>query len=1405
MVRGGTVPAQRWPAHGPALEVMMRRTPAWMALTGLWPLLLCGCPPTSSRQDSRATISGRVVLKPLAGANDFSRVRVDIGRGEGGAPVDDGGNFEFSDIEPDVYQLTVTYAGGLNAQATRSAYQRHEQRVVARAGGSVVVGDLALALAQGSVRGEVAVQDGVEPADGTLVELTTESGVVVGREVVRGQAYAFSDVTVGTYRVVVTKAGLAPQAGEGQEPCGVKVVVAQEADEASVDPVVLHPTRPVVTPVEGDVAVRHGATWFLTHGTSSIGFQVEAPYAVDARVWLGEAPSVDGGLPWASLSQQGYALTPVQNNDETALNIQLRDGCGNEFPTTILTIVRDEEPPDLTLLLGGLSSGGPGRPPTRQTSAHLEVVTHDRSPLSGLHVGVVRGEVVDGRYCQDLEENRWGAYVPSQVIALDASPDRADDDGPRVVVACVRDLLDNVAQASTVVTLDRSRPDAPKLEPQHDPSALALLAPDVEVLVQLPVSRDPWDVTAYLEVDRGAGFSPLCLEGDPAQVWDPCGRECNDPALLCEWSAAWDGAAWVGVSTFRGVRVPLAAGTSTRIAVRAVDLAGNVGDGAVLVVSAPASAPVLVEESGQAYPRVLNGYLVYTDDRGHTGVVETVAGDNVGVPTRVDEFLGRTRHHSTSGMGVEAMAALRPTLDRDSSQHGGAAPTLITAGYSRERDDAGCHLTPRVRAWSLTGRDGGHGPWSPTETLASGTTVRTTWDCDTSDTPPWVENQLEDSFLSVAASASVEAWVSYRRVPADGGGQGYTLTRTLHARPVGGLPDAGGAHASVSLQTVSWTPGCVRAPVMTRLQVGGDVVAVAEDFALSPGQACGITSPQVPDLARWSIYRLVDGTLHKVGSEVAEYLSLSADGHELATAANGFLGSPDAGPWQVSLSHRRAPPGAHLYAAADAGCPSPDGGPGCVTTLRGADHGFVTELALDQRRVVTVQARTAGDAGMDLSGAFRLVLEDRQPGADGVFFTEDDTRRDYPRGQNFSKGLVVTGGVAYIGVEGAGLDILAIPLSTTRWDVLDPSGVGDYVVDDVDGTVIAFPMFVPGMTVPMAIRARHTDGIESTGVRPMFFPGGGNRTAALSGGWLYTLEEQDGGYGLLALGAGDDRRWFTGDDDSPGRLRLDPPPPAQGVCNWRSSNFTVSQGFLAITCPEAAGTHRVQVFGPGGGAWGTALTAQEQMDGPATLAVAGAPGVLLAHRAEVAVNGGDRWGVVLLRYAAGPDAWDDSAASPPRPVACPGSRFDTDRWCTRGHTGSPVLVAHSTPRASAEDGLFRVWTSDGRDLLMLETAEPSVLNAEPAWSSGSFRWRVLPLPMPLSHSDVAGPVRGRLAFTVAIPRVGTEVVSLDMETQRLTLHTTHYSAKHNVTLDPRGNIRWLDSILDLQGVFAASP
>ena len=81
--------------------------------------MLMACQPVTNdtRADVRAAISGRVVLVDENGLNDVSRVRVELGKGEGGTTPEEDGSFQLSDLEPDVYELRVIYSGGLTPDA----------------------------------------------------------------------------------------------------------------------------------------------------------------------------------------------------------------------------------------------------------------------------------------------------------------------------------------------------------------------------------------------------------------------------------------------------------------------------------------------------------------------------------------------------------------------------------------------------------------------------------------------------------------------------------------------------------------------------------------------------------------------------------------------------------------------------------------------------------------------------------------------------------------------------------------------------------------------------------------------------------------------------------------------------------------------------------------------------------------------------------------------------------------------------------------------------------------------------------------------------------------------------------------------------------------------------------------
>ncbi|MEW5848193.1 MAG: carboxypeptidase regulatory-like domain-containing protein [Myxococcota bacterium] len=411
-------------------------------------LFVVACSPTGTPTSTRATISGRVVLQSLAGANDMSRVRVDIGRGEGGVAPDEGGNFVFEDIEADVYTLSVTFVGGLTLNSSGSAYQRFEQRVVARSGGSVSLGDIVLQLATGTVDGEVTVPEGddgdVEGADVTL-ELSDGRRLTA---TVTGGTFSVPDVPVGYHRLTVSKTGLAVPAGgvaAGNEICGAAVTVPEGEAQVHVPRVSLVSTRMRVEPgdaqiTEPAVTRPEGTTWYLTG--SAISIYVTAPFAAQGRIWLGETdpPSY---APFAGV--QNFDNVPT---GRTRARIQLRDPCNYETPETPLWLIRDVTPPVIDLaLLGG------GAPFLRSTTADLLVSASDE--LSDLlEMREVHCNMVDNEPSCDINDAAWTPYDHQQSLTFD------DVNATKVVLLQLRDRAGNETEVVTLTAEYDTQPPA---------------------------------------------------------------------------------------------------------------------------------------------------------------------------------------------------------------------------------------------------------------------------------------------------------------------------------------------------------------------------------------------------------------------------------------------------------------------------------------------------------------------------------------------------------------------------------------------------------------------------------------------------------------------------------------------------------------------------------------------------------------------------------------------------------------------------------------------------------------------------------------------------------------------------------------------------------------------------------
>lgn len=502
---------------------------------------MAGCPnpgagTTGNREASRASIGGRVRLASIPGLNDFSRVRVDLGRGEGGVAPDENGDFSVSDLEPDVYTLTLTYIGGLTPEASRSAYKRLTTRVVARAGGDINVGELRPELATGTVSGTVPVVMGgpMDNPGGANVKLVLSSGETRTVVTAADGSFTVPDVPVGSHAVSVSKAGFARAPGEGG--CVPSVKVIQEDDPAVAQGLALAPTAASFEAGQGQVwGSDNGTTWFVRG--SELTVNGIAGYARRARHWKqGEpVPSYD---TIASPGLPSFPLTELVPGTQV-WNFQLADGCdseGYESPVTTLTLVRDTEPP--TVLRAELGAGAPVL--TDPATTLLLLAQDALSPTMEMRTLSCRGTASAPTQCSPAadfssETNLpWVPYASSVAVNLPAQ-EASGDDGARVVLVQLRDLSQNTmpTPAAAEVRVDSQPPDAPVVTPETD-GAGTVFSTQVRVALSVPADAVQMRLSvdgvaqAWRAVDVAATVSLSAEDGTKlisAVVRDAVGRE----------------------------------------------------------------------------------------------------------------------------------------------------------------------------------------------------------------------------------------------------------------------------------------------------------------------------------------------------------------------------------------------------------------------------------------------------------------------------------------------------------------------------------------------------------------------------------------------------------------------------------------------------------------------------------------------------------------------------------------------------------------------------------------------------------------------------------------------------------------------------------------------------------------
>jgi hypothetical protein len=433
---------------------------------------VAACPADELRVETRASVSGRVVLADIDGLNDESRIRIDLGRGEGGAVVDDDGVFIVSDLEADIYTLTVTYTGGLTPVASRSAYLPFSRRVPLSAGSNVDVGDLVLLLASGRVSGTVIATDdtGAPVAPGGIARLSSPGSTDVRTTAVLPDGtFAFDDVPVGFHTVAVERDGFAVpddgavsaaarhvfSAGNLERACGAPATVAQADDDVVTPPLRQMRGTPGLVPGATDLYSTDGGTWWVRPGVTTLSPHVATGFAAVARVWLRSDVAAPEFTP--VLDERRIAV----NEGRDVLRVQVGDGCGYESDVVDIPVVVDATPPSVFALdVAGAVLGGGDEVLLAPTSGVLPVVVTAADDIAGV-AGVAAVLLPAGATPspEDLLALDFSRLEPSPSAQVVVDVALTDGDGAWTLLVQARDAVGNLSTpAIRGVVVDTTAP-----------------------------------------------------------------------------------------------------------------------------------------------------------------------------------------------------------------------------------------------------------------------------------------------------------------------------------------------------------------------------------------------------------------------------------------------------------------------------------------------------------------------------------------------------------------------------------------------------------------------------------------------------------------------------------------------------------------------------------------------------------------------------------------------------------------------------------------------------------------------------------------------------------------------------------------------------------------------------------
>lgn len=565
-------------------------------VTALPPVLLT--PATGVVTGSVALSAGAVAGFPVPA--DRSGIAVSLTGRDGSVNsvlTDAAGSYRFNDVPVSLdsqgYGVSARFAG-------------YEQSAVVRvsplARTAVSADPVTLQLAAGAIGGTVELWDnaggaGVNASSaGTVISITGTAfdGTPWSTSATTGQDGSFlaQNLPRGTYDLTASSSGRAcdplprTQVGYGAVATVAAVRCRDTVAPGSLVlglPEAVAPTQPGFTS-STSVPVR-----LLTQAIDPTGNLRGYQTAVGATPdWT--SARIVGGTP----STLPFTLSPdpvSRGNQKFVLWARAVDWTGNAGPAASVEIVYDDV--------------APGAPTISTPRTLVNATTTSVTLGGGQDPNFLRFEYRTTP-CQGGGSDCPFVSTPA-TFAVSLPADQSTTIQARAV-----DWAGNRSDVTTLtVTSDMTPPRPPQMAPSYDPYRLTIRAPWVDFVPSTaaydpPGSYGPWGGLAWLEVDTGSGFTPLCpaAECQDDGVWSPCTCECHDPRLLCRGS------------TFAGVRADLSLSSgSTVVSFRAVDLAGNVGPSTSQPVLAETTPDVLATATRTIvdYPLVRDGVVGYVD------------------------------------------------------------------------------------------------------------------------------------------------------------------------------------------------------------------------------------------------------------------------------------------------------------------------------------------------------------------------------------------------------------------------------------------------------------------------------------------------------------------------------------------------------------------------------------------------------------------------------------------------------------------------------------------------------------------------------------------------------------------------------------------------------------------------